>query len=160
MSESTESGKRQNGTQGYRRTQPLPATILLVEDEPAVRLVTRQALELGGYRVLEANGPAAALRLVSESSTPIDLLLTDMIMPGMNGAELTRALREIRPGLVTLFMSGYAESEALRLATLETRQKHIQKPFTVHHLLARVADALALRWNDGQDPQAPRCPCP
>ncbi len=80
-----------------------------------------------------------------------------MIMPGMNGAELARRVRELRPGLIILFMTGYAESEALRLATLEVKHKHIQKPFTVSGLLARVADALATRWNT-QDLQAPQYP--
>jgi CheY-like chemotaxis protein len=148
-----------SGTQGYRWTQTMPATVLLVEDEPAVRMVTREALELGGYQVLEADGPAAAVRIAGEPATAIDLLLTDMIMPGMNGAELARRMREVRPGLVTLFMTGYAESEALRLATLEVKHKHIQKPFTVSGLLARVADALATRWN-GEDLQTPQYPSP
>ena len=148
-----------NGTQGFRCTQAMPATVLLVEDEPAVRMVTREALELGGYRVLEANGPAAALRIAADPATAIDLVLTDMIMPGMNGAELARRVREVRPELITLFMTGYAESEALRLATLEVKHKHIQKPFTVSGLLARVADALATRWNT-QDLQAPQYPAP
>jgi len=78
----------------------------------------------------------------------------------MKGAELGRRVGEGRPGLVTLFMTGYAESEALRLATLEVKRKHIQKPFTVSNLLARVADALAARWTDGKDLQAPQYPAP
>jgi CheY-like chemotaxis protein len=140
-------------------TQPFPATILLGEDEPAVRLVTREALELGGYRVIEAEGPGAATRVAADSSTHIDLLLTDIIMPGMNGAELSRRVRASRPNLVTLFMTGYAESDALRLATLEVRQPHIQKPFTVSNLLARVADALTAAAG-GPAPQAPHHPSP
>ena len=159
MSRTTQNDRMQNGTQGYRWAQGMPATILLVEDEPAVRMVTRQALELGGYRVLEADGPAAAARIAGNPATAIDLLLTDVIMPGMNGAVLARQVRELRPSLVTLFMTGYAESDALRLATLEVKHKHIQKPFTVSGLLARVADALAARWND-KDSQAPQHPCP
>jgi len=133
----------------------MPATILLVEDETAVREVTREALEMGGYRVLAANGPAAAANIAGDASTVIDLLLTDVIMPEMNGPELARQVQAVRPELVTLFMTGYAESEALRLATLGASHKHIQKPFTIHSLLARVADALAARWNSGgnQDPQ-------
>jgi two-component system, cell cycle sensor histidine kinase and response regulator CckA len=130
------------------------------EDEPAVRMVTREALELGGYRVLEADGPASAISLVNKHATAIDLLLTDMIMPGMNGAELARRIRALRPGLITLFMTGYAASEALRLATLEVKQQHIQKPFTISNLLARVADALAARWNAGNELQAPHYPSP
>jgi CheY-like chemotaxis protein len=138
----------------------MPATILLVEDEPAVREITREALELGGYRVLTASGPAAAGRIASDLSTAIDLLLTDVIMPGMNGPELARRVHETRPELVTLFMTGYAESEALRLALVGRSQKHIQKPFTVSGLLARVADALAARWNGGEKAQAPQYSSP
>jgi CheY-like chemotaxis protein len=159
MNGTTQNGRMQNGTQGYRGTQAMPANVLLVEDEPAVRMVTREALEMGGYRVLEADGPAAAVRIAGNAATDIDLLLTDMIMPGMNGAELARRVREVRPGLATLFMTGYAESEALRLATLEVKHQHIQKPFTVSALLARVADALATRWN-GEDLQTPHYPSP
>ncbi len=155
----SQNGGMRNGTHGFPCTQAMPATILLVEDEPAVRMVTREALELGGYRVLEADGPAAAMHLAADPAIAIDLLLTDMIMPGMNGADLARRVREVRPGLVTLFMSGYAESDALRLATLEVKHKHIQKPFSVAGLLARVADALAAHWN-GEDRQAPQYPAP
>jgi CheY-like chemotaxis protein len=138
----------------------MPATILLVEDETAVREVTREALEIGGYRVLTANGPAAAEHIAGDASTAIDLLLTDVIMPGMNGPELARRVRESRPELVTLFMTGYAESEALRLALVGGSQKHIQKPFTVSGLLARVADALTARWNGDEKDQAPQYSSP
>jgi len=160
MNWSTQGANRQSKTQGFTGVQTVPATILLVEDEPAVRMVTREALELAGYNVLEADGPAAAVRIAGGGTTAIDLLLTDMIMPGMNGAELARTVRQRRPTLVTLFMTGYADSEALRLATVEFKRKHIQKPFTVHGLLARVAEALASRWNGEEDQQSPQHPSP
>jgi CheY-like chemotaxis protein len=144
----------------YKLKPALPATILLVEDEATVRQVTCEALELGGYRVLAADGPVAATHIARDESNAIDLLLTDVIMPGMNGPELARQVRELRPELVTLFMTGYAESEVLRLATLGAPHQHIQKPFTVHGLLARVADALAARWNDRKGSQVPQCPSP
>ena len=149
-----------NEMRGYATSQSLPATILLVEDEPAVRHVTREALEMGGYRVLAADGPDAATHIARDESNAIDLLLTDVVMPGMNGPELARPVRELRPELVTLFMTGYADAEVLRLAMLEGPHKHIQKPFTVHSLLARVADALAARWNDRDRKQAPQYPSP
>ena len=120
----------------------MPATILLVEDEAAVREVTREALEMGGYHVLTADGAVAATHIAGDASTAIDLLLTDVIMPGMNGPELVRQVKALRPELATLFMTGYAESEILRLATMGTPHKHIKKPFTVKGLLAGVADAL------------------
>ena len=160
MNATPQNGGMQNGTQSYRWTQAMPATILLVEDEPAVRMVTREALELGGYRVLEADGPLAATRIAGEAATAIDLLLTDMIMPGMNGAELARRVRESRPGLQTLFMTGYSECEALRLAMLEVKHAHIQKPFTVSNLLARVADVLGQRGSGDKNCKAPQYPSP
>ena len=160
MNATMESSTRQNGTQPYQFTDFAEATVLLVEDEPAVRQVTRAVLEIGGYRVLEADGPAAAEHIASNVEIAIDLLLTDVVMPGMNGAELARRLRELRPELVTLFMTGYADSEVLRLATLGSQQKHIQKPFTVSGLLARVGDALAARWNGRENLQAPQYPSP
>jgi two-component system cell cycle sensor histidine kinase/response regulator CckA len=151
----------QNDNQSYPRMHAIPATILLVEDEAAVRDVTREALEMGGYHVLTADGAAAATHIVCDESTAIDLLLTDVIMPEMNGPELARQVKAIRPELATLFMTGYAESELLRLATGGAPHKHIKKPFTVHSLLAGVADALAARWNgsvDDQDIQDPQHP--
>ena len=149
-----------NDMQSYRTSQSLPATILLVEDETAVRNVTREALEVGGYRVLAADGPVAATHIARDESNAIDLLLTDVVMPGMNGPELARLVRELRPELVTLFMTGYADSEVLRLAALEGPHKHIQKPFTIHSLLSRVADALAARWNHRDEVQVPQHPSP
>ena len=136
----------------------MPATILLVEDEATVREVTREALEMSGYHVLAADGATAAVHIAGDESTAIDLLLTDVVMPGTNGVELARQIRESRPELVTLFMTGYAESEILRLAAPDAQQKHIKKPFTVSGLLAGVADALAARWNShdsNRDPQHP-----
>jgi CheY-like chemotaxis protein len=160
MNATMESTTRQNGVHPYRWTQFSPATILLVEDEPAVREVTRAALEIGGYRVLEADGPVAAEQIARDGKTVIDLLLTDVVMPGMNGAELAHRIHEVRPELVTLFMTGYAESEVLRRATPGAPQRHIQKPFTVSGLLARVSDALAERWNSRESLQAPQYPSP
>ena len=138
---------------------PLPATILLVEDEAAVREFTREALEIGGYRVLEANGSEAA-RIASDPSAEIDLLLTDVVMPGMSGPELARAITATRAGLVTVFMPGYAERDTLRAAQQGGAWKHIQKPFTVDSLLAQVADALASRWLGGNQNHGPQFSSP
>ena len=142
-------------------TSTLPATILLVEDEAAVREVTCEVLQMGGYHVLTADGAAAATHIACDETTTIDLLLTDVIMPGMNGPELARQVKAIRPELPTLFMTGYAESELVRSATLGSPHKHIKKPFTVHSLLTGVAEALAARWNgsnDNQETQDPQHP--
>lgn len=131
-----------------RRPQRVAATILLVEDETAVREVTREALEMGGYRVLEAGGAEEAAVIVNDRSREIDLLLTDVVMPGMSGTELARQLNESRPALVTIFMTGYVDSKILRIATQGALQSHIQKPFTIDDLLSCVAEALAARSCD------------
>lgn len=147
-------------TNPMSRPRPLPATILLVEDEATVREVTREALEMSGYRVLEAGGPEAATRVVSDPSVEINLLLTDVVMPGMSGPEFARQVSATRPGIVTIFMSGYAESETLRAAVHGVSWKHIQKPFTVDGLLAKVAEALASQWRGADRHQAPQFPSP
>ncbi len=84
-------------------------TLLLVEDEAAVRSSARRLLERQGYSVLEARHGADALRIVEESGRPIDLVVTDLVMPEMGGKELAERLRAHRPGLKVLFMSGYTE---------------------------------------------------
>ena len=129
------------------QTEETEATILLVEDEPVVRQVTRAVLEHAGYRVLECNGPEEALRLGSEHRGHIGLLLSDVVMPGMNGPELALQLQSLQPGLITVFMSGYAESFVLRKAMNNKMAQggmtnYIQKPFTINVLLSRVAAAL------------------
>jgi DNA-binding NtrC family response regulator len=146
-------------TDPYQWPQTIPATILLVEDEPTVREVTRQALEMGGYRMLEASSPEEAAHIASNSCTEIDLLLTDVVMPGMSGPELARRMSEVRFGLVTLFMTGYTECEVAR-AVHGTLQHHIQKPFTVNVLLSRVARALATRWEPGSGIRPAQFPSP
>jgi DNA-binding NtrC family response regulator len=155
MSATVENETMRGGVESMKRAGELRPTILLVEDEPGVREVTREALELGGYRVLTADGPASAKEIARDAETAIDLMLTDVVMPGMNGPELARQARELRPELVTLFMTGYADSEALKKAKLSAPCEHIQKPYTVSGLLARVADALAQRWNVKSKMQAP-----
>jgi two-component system, cell cycle sensor histidine kinase and response regulator CckA len=149
-----------NPTEACQWAQSLTPTILLVEDEPAVREVTREALEMGGYRVLEADGPEEAAHIASEPSNQIDVLLTDVVMPGMSGPDLAHQVRKLRPGLVTVFMSGYAECEVLRAAAHGALRDHIQKPFTVSGLLSRVAQALATRWNARHGNRTPQSTSP
>jgi two-component system cell cycle sensor histidine kinase/response regulator CckA len=135
-------------------------TILLVEDEAAVREVTREALEMGGYRVLEASGPADAAQIAGDLSVEIDLLLTDVVMPGMSSPELAKQVGKSRPELIALFMTGYTESEILRAAWHGALQKHIQKPFSIDGLLSRVAEAMAQRWHGADEHQPPQFPSP
>lgn len=150
--------QRTNDMAGW--PQPLLPTILLVEDEAAVREVTREALEMGGYRVLEASGPEEAARIAEDPSAEIDLLLTDVVMPEMCGPDLALRVGKSRPGLLTLFMTGYAESELARAATRGRLENHIQKPFTIDALLSRVADALGKRWHGAEGPRVPQLSCP
>jgi len=126
--------------------ESLPArkpVILLVEDESVVREVTRQVLEHAGYEVVECTGPQEALRLAAAHRGRIGLLLSDVVMPEMNGLDLARRIQAIQPRLTTVFMSGYAENAVLQKAARSPRSTYIQKPFTVDLLLTSVATALA-----------------
>jgi len=130
-------------TEAFSAKQPefKPPVVLLVEDEAVVREITGQVLENAGYHVLESSSPKHALRLAGTHDGRIDLLLTDVVMPEMNGIDLADRLRDSQPDLVTVFMSGYAESDVLRKVTASSAM-HIQKPFTVSILLSRIAEAL------------------
>jgi two-component system, cell cycle sensor histidine kinase and response regulator CckA len=125
-------------------------TILLVEDETDVREVTRAVLEHAGYRVLESNGPEEALRLGSQHRGRIGLLLSDVVMPGMNGPELALRLQNLQPGLITVFMSGYADRDVLHKVIRGAMTTYIQKPFTIDILLSGVAKALRAPANVNQ----------
>ncbi len=118
-------------------------TILVVEDEEQVRRLTRLILEQHGYRVLEAPRADAALRIWDEQQGRIDLLLTDVVMPGgMSGPELAASLRERAPRLPVLFSSGYCAEMAGRDLVLRPGQTFLQKPATHQELLAMVRRAL------------------
>jgi PAS domain S-box-containing protein len=113
-------------------------TILLVEDEPAVRLLVRQILEKTGYAVLEAPHAEGALELCRSHPGPIDLLVTDVVMPRMGGRELARLVEEVRPDARILFMSGYTETAVVQHGLLAPGTAFIQKPFSTEELLGRV----------------------
>jgi len=120
-----------------------PATILVVEDEEEVRALARDVLEMNGFRVLEALDVADAGRLAQTHPGPIDLLITDVVMPGVSGPELARRLRAHRPGLRVLCMSGYPESEDRRIDGEAGWTAWLQKPFTPDVLMRKVRDCLA-----------------
>jgi len=122
-------------------------TILVVEDEAPVRAVTRQLLERNGYTVLEAPDGAAALALVDGAAggRHIDLLLTDVIMPGMSGRELAAQLNARRPNLRVLFMSGYTDDAVVRHGMLEPGLAYLEKPFRPMALLRKVRSVLRER---------------
>jgi PAS domain S-box-containing protein len=117
-------------------------TILLVEDEPGVRDVGRRILATEGYEVLVAPGGAEALRLFREYADRIGLLVTDVVMQGMNGPELAKRLREIRPGLPVLFASGYSDEAVARRGALEPGVDFIGKPFGAEELVRAVRKTL------------------
>ena len=116
--------------------------VLLVEDEPAVREITRRLLAANGYQVEVAADPADALRLVEEPDHPLDLLLTDVVMPEMSGPELAEQARHRRPGLKLLFMSGYAHGLLPPQGVLGPGVALLDKPFTEFDLLSRVREVL------------------
>jgi CheY-like chemotaxis protein len=116
-------------------------TVLLVEDEPAVRRLTRRLLERGGYRVLEADNGLVALE-VMESTPGIDLVLSDITMPKLDGIALARRLRALHPRLRLLLMSGFPDADALGVSQDEFGQPLLSKPFTLERLLERVRGAL------------------
>jgi PAS domain S-box-containing protein len=117
-------------------------TLLLVEDEGSVRELLKELLEAAGYSVLEASRPAEAISLVRARPEPIDLLITDVVMPDMTGPELARHLDGLRPGLRMLFLSGYTEGVVLDKGLLNDGAHFLQKPFTTDALESKVREAL------------------
>jgi len=117
-------------------------TILLVEDETTVRQLTRQYLTTQGYKILEAADPAVAMQISGSHQGKIHLLLTDVIMPGMNGRELAQAILTSRPDVKILYMSGYTENVIGHNGTLEVDVKLLQKPFSLPTLKAKVREVL------------------
>lgn len=114
-------------------------TILVVEDEPDVRKVVCQMLALQGYEVLSAAGPIEAMAVFENNCDRIDLLLTDVIMPVMNGRQLQEKISLLRPGIKTLYMSGYADGVIDDTGILPEGVNFIQKPFTPEALSTRVS---------------------
>lgn len=117
-------------------------TILLVEDEEKVRKLTVTMLERHGYRVLEARGGSEAILICRAENGAIDLVLTDMVMPHMNGDRLAEELRRFYPGLTFLFMSGYSEHVVVSQALLAPDVAFVSKPFTAAALLGKVNQIL------------------
>jgi CheY-like chemotaxis protein len=121
---------------------PYREIILLVEDENTLRNITRQYLTKQGYTVLEANNGVAAMQLSATHPGPIHLLLTDVIMPGMNGRELADRLTSVRPETRVVYMSGYTENAIGHNGVLEPGTNLLQKPFTLPALKAKVREVL------------------
>src|SRR5580700_9798357 len=122
--------------------EPGIETILLVEDEANLRYLARQFLEKQGYQVIEAADGAVAMQIAVAHEGVIHLLLTDVIMPGMNGRELARGISEIRPNVKVLYMSGYTENVIGRNGMLDAGVRLLQKPFTLRDLKSKVREVL------------------
>jgi two-component system, cell cycle sensor histidine kinase and response regulator CckA len=112
-------------------------TILLVEDEESLRVLIAGLLESNGYKVLQASDGKEAIRLASKSG-PMDLLMTDVVMPGMSGSDLADSLRAALPELKLLFISGYTGDLISQHGVIETDATLLEKPFTRHTLLSKV----------------------
>jgi two-component system cell cycle sensor histidine kinase/response regulator CckA len=115
------------------------ATVLLVDDEGGVRKYVRRLLEAHGYRVLDAGDGDEALELARQHSGPINLLLTDEVLPGIQGAEVIRQFRELRPGVPAVRMSGHPQHFS---EYREEAVSYLEKPFLPEGLLERVRQVL------------------
>ncbi|HBI15343.1 MAG TPA: hypothetical protein DDY20_07500 [Desulfobulbaceae bacterium] len=118
-------------------------TILLVEDEPMILEIAKEMIEKQGYSVLTASTPGEAIRLARQHTGEIHLLITDVIMPDMNGRDLARNLQPLCPGLRYLFMSGYTANVIAQHGVLDEGIHFIQKPFTMKDLATRIRDVLS-----------------
>jgi CheY-like chemotaxis protein len=124
------------------RVEPGTETILLVEDEANLRYLARQFLEKQGYKVIEAADGAVAMQIAVAHEGIIHLLLTDVIMPGMNGRELAQRISEIRPNVKILYMSGYTENVIGHNGMLDAGIRLLQKPFNLRDLKDKVREVL------------------
>jgi PAS domain S-box-containing protein len=122
--------------------EPGTETILLVEDEANLRYLARQYLEKQGYKVIEAADGAVAMQIAVAHEKIIHLLLTDVIMPGMNGRELAQRISEIRPNVKILYMSGYTENVIGHNGMLDAGVRLLQKPFNLRDLKSKVREVL------------------
>ena len=120
-------------------------TVLLVEDDAGVRHLVCEVLKSQGYRVLDAADPEEALRLAETHEGTIDLLISDVVLPGESGPRMASRLRALRPGLAVLFVSGYTDEAVQRHGVLAASSLFLQKPFTPADLAAKVREALAER---------------
>jgi CheY-like chemotaxis protein len=119
-------------------------TILLVEDQPNVRQLAATVLRGCGYQILEAGDAESALTVARNHEAQIDLLLTDVILPGLTGKDLADRLQDVRPGLTVLFMSGYTEDVIAHRGVIDPGLHYLPKPFTPRRLAEKVREVLDL----------------
>jgi two-component system, cell cycle sensor histidine kinase and response regulator CckA len=130
-------------------------TVLIVEDEPAVRLLAMRSLLRRGYATLVARDGGEALRASEQHPGPIHLLLTDVVLPGTSGPKLAATLAALRPGLRVLYMSGFTESAVMHHGVLDPGTEFIQKPFSPHALALKVQEVLGKVGADERDGPGP-----
>ena len=135
-------GTQRESHEGVAVVTPRGETVLVVDDDSAVRQVASKVLRRDGYDVIEAGGADEALEIADARAGAIDLLLTDVVMPGMGGRELSETLRERHPDVPVLFMSAYTEDDVLLRGIQVEEVDFIQKPFTVSALRERVRKVL------------------
>jgi CheY-like chemotaxis protein len=146
-------GLSSTGRSGPAAPQRRTRVVLLADDDPVVRQVVRLLIELQGDTVVEAADGPQAVACAAAHAGPIDLLLTDVMMPGLNGPEVCQMIRQVRPGLPTLFISGYFPEAVFPNRQLPAGTAFLSKPFMPEEL----ADALdRLLAGDGEAPPEPR----
>ena len=128
-------------------------TVLLVEDEESVRELVRLTLASRGYHVLEAENGECGLRIAEDCKEPIDILITDVVMPGIGGREMAKKLLALRPGISVLYLSGYTEDTVITHGALGPSTAFLQKPFTLQCLAEKVREVLRSR---SAPPSAPK----
>jgi two-component system, cell cycle sensor histidine kinase and response regulator CckA len=133
---------RREGVEEAARDLTGAGTILLVEDEDAVRLFSARTLRNKGYKVIEARSGEAALVIMGQDGEPIDLLITDVVMPEMDGPALVEEVRLRRPDMKVIFISGYAESAFRQQASDGSMLHFLAKPFSLKQLATKVKDVL------------------
>jgi two-component system sensor histidine kinase EvgS len=137
-----------------KRTGEIPhghgETVLVVEDESSLLKMSKRMLEELGYRVLAAGTPGAAIELAAEHASTTQLLITDVVMPEMNGRELAELLQSIYPNMKILFMSGYTADVIAHRGVLDKGVNFIQKPYSIEELAVKVQGALESMQNRGK----------
>jgi two-component system cell cycle sensor histidine kinase/response regulator CckA len=126
----------------YRGSHRGGETILLAEDDDSIRSLTRFILEGNGYKVLEASNGLKALEICTMHKDPIDILVSDVVMPNMSGPELAHQAGSMRRAMKVLYLSGYTDDAVVRYGTIDADTPYLQKPFTPHTLLAKVREVL------------------
>jgi two-component system cell cycle sensor histidine kinase/response regulator CckA len=125
-------------------------TVLVVDDEPDVLRLVQSILTEEGYEVIPAKNADSAIKAFERLSRPLDLLLTDVVMPGMSGPMLVDHLLQAQPDLKVLFMSGYDDRQVVQRYVVEKGFRLLSKPFTVKHLRATIDAVIKMPGPDGQ----------